>query len=55
MGRCRVDVGWMWGRCGVHVGSLLFSLLLLPTSDSSWEFLEIENKKIKTVRNNSYG
>ena len=25
-----------------------------PTSDSSWEFLRIENKKIKTVQNNSY-
>ena len=25
------------------------------TSDSSWEFLKIENKKIKTVQNNSYG
>ena len=38
MGRCRVDVGWMWGRCGVDVGSLLLSLLLLLTSDSSWNF-----------------
>ena len=26
----RVDVGSMWGRCGVDVGSLLFSPLLLP-------------------------
>ena len=25
------------------------------TSDSSWEFLKIENKKVKTVQNNSYG
>jgi len=25
------------------------------TSDSSWEFLRIENKQIKTVQNNSYG
>ena len=25
------------------------------TSDSSWEFLRIENKQIKTVPNNSYG
>ena len=25
------------------------------TSDSSWEFLRIENKQIQTVRNNSYG
>ena len=25
------------------------------TSDLSWEFLEIENKQIKTVQNNSYG
>ena len=25
------------------------------TSDSSWEFLKIENKQIKTVQNNSYG
>ena len=25
------------------------------TSDSSWEFLRIENKQIKTVRNDSYG
>ena len=25
------------------------------TSDSSWEFLRIENKRIKTVLNNSYG
>ena len=24
------------------------------TSDSSWEFLRIENKQIKTVQNNSY-
>ena len=24
------------------------------TSDSSWEFLKIENKQIKTVQNNSY-
>ena len=24
------------------------------TSDSSWDFLRIENKQIKTVRNNSY-
>ena len=22
MGRCRVDVGWMWGGCGVDVGSM---------------------------------
>ena len=51
MGRCRVDVGWMWGRCRV--------VIVFPPSPpnvgSSWEFLEIENKKIKTVRNNSYG
>ena len=25
------------------------------TSDSSWEFLKIENKQIKTAQNNSYG
>ena len=25
------------------------------TSDSSWEFLRIENKQIKTVPNDSYG
>ena len=25
------------------------------TSDSSWEFLKIENKQIKTVPNDSYG
>ena len=25
------------------------------TSDSSWEFLRIENKQMKTVQNNSYG
>ena len=25
------------------------------TSDSSWEFLRIENKQIKTVQDNSYG
>ena len=25
------------------------------TTDSSWEFLKIENKQIKTVQNNSYG
>ena len=25
------------------------------TSDSSWEFLRIENKQIKTVLNDSYG
>ena len=25
------------------------------TSDSSWEFLRIENEQIKTVQNNSYG
>ena len=25
------------------------------TSDSSWEFVRIENKQIKTVQNNSYG
>ena len=24
------------------------------TSDSSWEFLRIENKQMKTVQNNSY-
>ena len=24
------------------------------TSDSSWDFLRIENKQIKTVQNNSY-
>ena len=27
-GRCGVDVGSMWGRCRVDVGSLLFSLLI---------------------------
>ena len=26
----------------------------LQTSDSSWEFLRIENKQIKTVQNYSY-
>ena len=25
------------------------------TSDSSWEFLKIENERIKTGQNNSYG
>ena len=25
------------------------------TSDSSWEFLKIENEQIKTAKNNSYG
>ena len=25
------------------------------TSDSSWEFLKIENVQIKTAQNNSYG
>ena len=25
------------------------------TSDSSWEFLRIENEQIKTAQNNSYG
>ena len=25
------------------------------TSDSSWEFLKIENEQIKTVQNKSYG
>ena len=25
------------------------------TSDSSWEFLKIENEQIKTAENNSYG
>ena len=25
------------------------------TSDSTWEFLKIENEKIKTTKNNSYG
>ena len=25
------------------------------TSDSSWEFLKIENEQIKTAQNNSYG
>ena len=25
------------------------------TADLSWEFLRIENKKIKTVQNDSYG
>ena len=25
------------------------------TSDSSWEFLRIENEQMKTVQNNSYG
>ena len=25
------------------------------TSDSSWEFLEIENELVKTAQNNSYG
>ena len=24
------------------------------TSDSSWEFLRIENKEMKTIQNNSY-
>ena len=24
------------------------------TSDSSWEFLKIENEQLKTVQNNSY-
>ena len=27
----------------------------LQTSDSSWKFLRIENKQIKTVPNDSYG
>ena len=27
----------------------------LQTSDSSWELLRIENKQIKTARNDSYG
>ena len=25
------------------------------TSDSSWEYLNIENEQIKTAQNNSYG
>ena len=25
------------------------------TSDSSWEFLRIKSKQIKTIQNNSYG
>ena len=28
---------------------------LRQTSDSSWEFLRIENKQTKTVQNSSYG
>ena len=24
------------------------------TSDSSWDFLRVENKQVKTVQNNSY-
>ena len=41
----------MWGRCRV--------VIAFPPSPPNvgfkLEFLEIENKKIKNVRNNSYG
>ena len=38
---------------------IIESLIKLPdgkrqTSDSSWEFLKIENEQIKTAQNNSY-
>ena len=31
-----------------------FNLNMRQTSNSSWEFLNIENEKIKTAQNNSY-
>ena len=43
-------------RAEKYIGEIKIHVYGKPlTSDSSWEFLKIENKKIKTVQNNSYG
>ena len=45
-----------WGRVGpireIKIHDHVYAKR--KTSDSSWEFLRIENKQVKTVQNNSY-
>ena len=43
-----------WGRVGPIREIKIHVYAKRQTSDSSWEFLRIENKQVKTVQNNSY-
>ena len=47
-------VEWFSGHRGAIKEIKILIYAKQQTSDSSWDFLRIENKQIKTVQNNSY-
>ena len=54
-GRIETPLAVDWAYDLTWIRELLKASRIRQTSDSSWEFLNMENEQIETAQNNSYG